>query len=118
METEQSLPPTKEKISQLQYLEWQDYEYDHKDKGSDWFWVVGLVGLISIILAIIFKNFLFAIILLISTFLVMLYGTRQPELINFQINQRGLKAKDDLFLFDTLKTFAIKSDTKPYKLMI
>ena|SRR3989344_2533282 len=99
-------------------LEWLDYEYDHYDKSADWFWIVGLVGILIIVLAIVFRNFLFAIIILIGTFTVMMYAVRRPELIHFQITSRGIKIKNDFYLYKNLHSFAIKDDQPPYKLSI
>ena len=98
-------------------LEWFDFEYFHTDKHPDWFWVVGLAGLLSIVLSIVFKNFLFAIVLLISTFTVMLYGARPPELIHFILTKKGLRIKNDLHPFKNLKSFAVREDD-PAKLMV
>lgn len=99
-------------------LEWQDYEYTPTEKTSDWFWTVGLVGFTAVIIAFVFKNFLFAIVLLISTFTVMLFGAREPEIIRFEVTRRGLKAKNNLYPFDSLQSFALKDHEEPHKLMI
>ncbi len=99
-------------------LEWLEFEYDHYEKSSDWFWIVGLSGLLLIVLAVIFKNFLFAIIILIGTFTVMMYAIREPELVHFQITNRGIKIKKDTYLYKDLHSFAIKDDQPPHRLMI
>lgn len=105
-------------LEKFPILEWQALEYDPTEKSSDWFWVVGTIGTISIILAILFKNFLFAIILLLGTFIVMMYGARKPELITFSISTKGIRAKNDLYPFKNLIGFAIKSGEGPDKLLI
>ena len=117
MDSETSSEPVKIPTPH-EYLKWSDYEYDHSDKTPDWFWVVGIVGLVAIIGAMIFKNFLFAIILLIGTLTIMLFGARKPEFIEFEINKRGIKVKNDLYPFATIKSFALKDEEGPYKLMI
>ncbi|OHA60097.1 MAG: hypothetical protein A2589_00230 [Candidatus Vogelbacteria bacterium RIFOXYD1_FULL_46_19] len=115
MEEQNSSP---EKSTSGPATEWLDYEYIHYEKSSNWFWIVGLAGLLGIILSIVFKNFLLAIILLIGTLTVMLYGARVPELVHFSITNRGIKAKDDLYPFKALKSFSIKDDDYPFKLVI
>ena len=105
-------------LEKMPTLEWQTFEYDHNEKSSDWFWVVGILGGIGIILAILFKDFLFAIVLLLGTFTVLMYGARKPELITVSISTKGIRAKNDLFPFKNLLGFALQDIEEPYKLMI
>jgi hypothetical protein len=105
-------------LEKFPILEWQALEYDPTEKSSDWFWTIGIAGGIGIVLAIIFKNFLFAIVLLLGTFTMMMYGARKPELITFSISSKGIRAKNDLYPFKNLLGFAIRSGEGPDKLMI
>jgi len=70
-------------------IRWQGYEYDHQEKTSDWFWVLGIVALSSAATAIIFKNILFALLILIGAFTVALFAAKKPNLTHFEINRRG-----------------------------
>ncbi|MCE9628457.1 MAG: hypothetical protein K8Q91_00430 [Candidatus Vogelbacteria bacterium] len=117
-EEERQLKVQTARLEKIPTLEWQAFEYNYNEKNSDWFWMVGIVGGIAVILAILFKNFLFAIILLLSTFTVLMYGARKPELITFAITAKGIRIKNDLYPFKNLKGFAIKEDDDFAKLMI
>jgi hypothetical protein len=113
----QSVRPNRS-ANELPTLEWQAFEYDYKEKTNDWFWVVGVGGFIAIILAIIFKNFLFAIVLLLGTFVTMMYGARKPELITFAIGAKGVTIKNDLYPYKNLIGYGLKVGEGPDKLML
>ena len=48
----------------------------------------------------------------------MLFGAREPEMVNFEITKRGLKAKNNLYPFNSLESFAVRDHETPHKLMI
>ncbi|NQV93095.1 hypothetical protein HQ403_01195 [Candidatus Kaiserbacteria bacterium] len=91
-------------------ISWQGYEYTHHEKSSDWFWALGIVALSSAITAIIFKNILFALLLLIGAFTVALFAAKRPHLIHFEITRRGVTIDDALYPFSTLESFWIDED--------
>ncbi len=88
-------------------FEWQAYEYDYYDKTPDWFWLVGAGGLVGIILSIFFVNYLLAIILALSTGMLLFYGKREPELIEVSVDSRGIQVRHELYLYKHLKSFWI-----------
>ncbi|MBI2482303.1 MAG: hypothetical protein HYV76_01960 [Candidatus Vogelbacteria bacterium] len=88
-------------------FEWQAYEYDYYDKTSDWFWLIGAGGLIGVVLAIFFVNYLLAIILLLSTGMLLFYGGREPELVEISIDGKGIRVRHELYLYKRLKSFWI-----------
>jgi len=89
-------------------ITWQTLEYKHQERHPDWFWMVGLFGALGIIIAIVTLNFLFAVVLLIATFSVMMYAARKPEVINITINRRGVQIKNDFYPYSNITAFAIK----------
>ena len=117
-ENERQLKVQMARLEKMPTLEWQAFEYNYNEKNSDWFWMVGIVGGVAMILAILFKNFLFGIVILLSTFTVLMYGARKPELVTFAITAKGIRIKNNLYSFKSLLGFAIKEDDNFAKLMI
>ncbi len=99
-------------------VEWQTLEYDHTEKHSDWFWLVGLVALLGIIISIVTLNFLFAIVIVIAGFTVMMYGSRPPAVIKVALTRRGVQVKNQLYPYSDISAFAIRDDEEPYKLIL
>lgn len=99
-------------------ITWQAYEYNPAEISRDWFIGVAAFGLLVLIIALFTKNFLFALLILIGTGLIILLGTREPELITFSITSKGLVIKDQLYLYRNLIAFGLKDHEQPHKLMI
>ena len=97
-------------MDSIEIIEWQALEYEHREKSSDWLWTVGVIGVVLIVLAILFKNFLFAILLLIGTFAVLLYAARPPQHVDFALSPKGIKVKNRVYLYRHLTSFWVIDD--------
>ena len=93
-------------------IAWQAFEYQHRERGGDWFWVTGIVAVSLAITAILFKNFLFGILIIIAAFALMLQAARKPRLVQFILNQTGIAAGNVAHPFSLLESFWI-DDTNP-----
>ena len=47
----------------IKTLDWQTLEYDHIERSSNWFWLIGLISLLGIIISVVLLNFLFAVVI-------------------------------------------------------
>lgn len=99
-------------------IRWQGYEYTHYEKSSDWFWALGIVALSSAVTAIIFKNILFALLILIGAFTIALFAAKKPHLVHFEITRRGVAIDDTLYPFTTLESFWIDEDEHGHHTLI
>lgn len=99
-------------------ISWQGYEHTHHEKSSDWFWALGIVALSSAVVAIVFENILFALLILIGAFTVALLAAKTPHLIHFEINRRGIAIDDLLYPFSTLESFWIDEDEHEHHTLI
>jgi len=98
-------------------LEWDGHEYEHKERSSDWFWAVGIITASVILTSIILGNIIFAILILISAFALLLFINRPPETIHVVIDERGVTKGPVRYPFDTLHSFYIDVD-HPHKKII
>ncbi|MEK7596396.1 MAG: hypothetical protein AAB564_02530 [Patescibacteria group bacterium] len=93
---------------------WQAPEYDLTPKSIDWYWAMGIVAAALFITAILFKNFLFAVIVVLGAFSIALYSTRKPEIAEFAVTPRGVQIGKRLFFYEDLESFWIHYDP-PHK---
>jgi len=102
----------------IEPISWQAPEYDHKEKSVDFLWAIGLIALAAAGVAIWRDNNVFAIFILVSGFVLIMFSVRPPQEIEFSISNDGLKAGKDLYPWKSLKGFnAI--DGNPYgKLLV
>lgn len=86
-------------------LTWTAPEYEHREKTPDWFWALGVIAIAGSIAAIIYKNYLFAIFILIATFLLGYFALRKPEEVEFEINEDGVRIEDEIYPYERIKAF-------------
>lgn len=88
-------------------IEWEAYEYLHTEKNHDWYWALGLIAVAGAVAALLFSNVLFAILILIASFVLAVFASRKPDLVKFSLTQRGVRINNDLYPFSTLTSFGI-----------
>lgn len=87
---------------------WKAYEHSHTDKGTDWFWALGIVAFSGAVVAALFQNFLFALLILVGAFTLALLAARPPREIEFALTPQGILVDDALYPYQMLVSFWIK----------
>src|SRR3989344_4099127 len=105
-------------MSTIEVIEWQAPEYTFYPKHQNWYWGVGVISLVLILVALFTINFLLAILVIIASFTVMMYGARQPEVIRFALTRRGVRFHDRLYPFDFLRSFWIIEEPTRRKIIL
>lgn len=96
-------------ISMEDSLRWQAPEYNHYQRSADWFWAVGIITISIAVLAFVFKNQLFGILILLSAGILVFYAIRTPQDVEYEINHRGIVVGRDLHPYLTLESFWIET---------
>jgi hypothetical protein len=92
--------------SNINNISWEAFEHNHiTGKNSDWLWGLSIVSLGAIVLCIYFGNYLLAIIFALFTVTSIMLKNRKPELHQFQISRKGVRAGNLFFPFSNLKSF-------------
>ncbi len=99
-------------------IEWETFEYDDHNRGTDWYWAIGLIALSLAVSAVIFDNYLFAILIVIATFSLYLFSVRKPLRISVSIGEDGIRIGNDLYRYGTLKSFWIEKKDGREKLLL
>ncbi|MEN9921174.1 MAG: hypothetical protein RLZZ517_152 [Candidatus Parcubacteria bacterium] len=94
--------------SRPEKISWQHYEHVHQEKTIDWFWIVGIIAIGTVVLSVFFHNYLFAIIIILFTALSFIFVTRQPKLLVFEISRKGIRAGNTLYPFSLLDSFWVE----------
>jgi len=91
-------------------LIWSALEYEEKDRSPDWFWALGIIVATSSIAAIIFENYFFAALLVLSGVLLGFFAIKKPDTVTYELNQKGLKIRNRLYPYENIKSFWIQLD--------
>ncbi len=89
-------------------LTWKVYEYAHREKDKDWYWIVGISAFTIAVIALLLSNYLFVLIILLSTFSIMLFASRPPMILDVILNQKGITIHKHHFPFRYLECFHIE----------
>ena len=94
-------------MQNVQKISWEAHDHIKREKTSDWFWAVGIIAVGVIILAIYFNNLLFALLIALAVFTLFIQKHTPPQMIGFELNQRGVVVRDVLYPFTTLESFNV-----------
>lgn len=111
----QEKPKAQEMIPSVESIEWRAPEYEFRKKSTDWFWSFGIIAAAFIFSSIVFKNILFAVLILLGSFSLVLYAVRKPMIISFVLMPKGIKIGNKIYDYENLKSFWINYDSPQKK---
>lgn len=91
-------------------INWQALEYEEKNQGNDWFWALGIIVVAVAVTSIIYKNYFFALLIVIGGVLLAYFSIKKPETITYEFNNRGLKVKDRIYTYESIKHFWVRTN--------
>lgn len=91
-------------------ITWEAPEHHHVEKGNDWFFALAIIVLAIVIVAILFDNTLFALLLGLAGGAIGVAGAKRPSIIPFAVTVRGIKIEDRLYPFSTLESYHIDEE--------
>lgn len=95
-----------EQIEQkLQSFEWQAPEFEKKEKNKSWFFIPAIIAIVLGIVALLIDNILLLVLILLGFFNFYVYAQKQPKVVKFKINEKGLEIDEKLHDFDSLRSF-------------
>ena len=89
---------------------WQAHEHEHMERGSDWFFALGIAAVCLAATAILFHNVLFALLIMLAGATIGLYARVPPPLTMFEISARGIRVGDTLHRFDDVLSFWVEEE--------
>lgn len=98
-----------EKITDFgkKYFKWQVPEYDKHERPKIWYVAASVFAVILLLFSIITGNFLFAIIIIIATLVIILHDGKEPENVDFAIYSEGIRIGKKFYDYDEIKNFSI-----------
>ncbi len=91
-------------------MRWSAYEHEHIERGSDWFWALGIVAACIAIVAILMHDSLFAILILLAAGIIGMLANVPPDLTEFEISERGIRVGRDLHRYDEILSFWVEDE--------
>lgn len=91
----------------IEIISWEIPEYQKHTRNKLWYILFGIIGIAMIIYAITTANFLFAIILIISSFILIINDSRNPQNVLVTIANEGVIVGRKFYDYDDIKNFSI-----------
>lgn len=100
-------------------ISWQTLEYKKKEKTADWYWAVIILTLSIVTIAFFLHDTLFALLIIVAVFSLLLFSFKDPKVISINIDQRGVIVEKEMYPFATLDAFWIDiMDEKEPKMIL
>jgi hypothetical protein len=91
-------------------LRWSAYEHEHVERGSDWFWALGIVAVSVGIVSILFHDTLFAVVIAVAAVTIAILAVHPPELVEFEVSERGIRVAGKLHRYDEIISFWVEDE--------
>jgi len=90
-------------------ISWHALEYKRKEKTTDWYWAVILISLAMVVISFIIHDVFFAMLIIISTVILLSFSLTAPKIVEIGINQKGITVGKEMYPFATLESFWVES---------
>lgn len=90
-------------------ISWQALEYKQKEKTVDWYWAVGIISLAIVVISIFTHNIFFAVLVILSTGILLSFSINKPKNITITIDQKGISVNKEMYPFINLESFWVES---------
>ncbi len=94
------------------FLVWEGHEYDHNPKDSDWYWSMGILATAGTIAALLFENFVLAVLIVVAAGALGLHAAKRPPLHQFRLVEDGLVVGSDFHPFTQMLSFSVLEDVE------
>jgi hypothetical protein len=100
-------------------VRWHAAEYIHRNKGTLWFVIFGIIVVVATILAIfLMQSLTFAILVPVMAAALIVYSYRAPRILDYTLSRQGLHVNDRLYSFAEFKGFGVIHDADEYSIML
>ncbi|MBU2082376.1 hypothetical protein KKH14_03070 [Patescibacteria group bacterium] len=91
----------------MKEFNWKIEERNFMPKTTEWFWALGIFGFALIIFAILLKSYLLIVIVVLAAFIIYSNKNKQPETINFRLDDNGLYIEGKFHSYNGFESFWI-----------
>jgi hypothetical protein len=88
-------------------ISWSVPEYEKHERTKRWYLIAGGISLALLILSFFTNNFLFAVIIIITVFIIILRDGQEPQKVKFSITDEGIEIGKKFHDYDEIKNFSI-----------
>jgi len=99
-------------------IRWSAYEHEHIERGSDWFWALGIIAVSAALTSILFGDVLFALVIVLAAIVIGMIAQRPPSLHEFELSNRGLRVGDTIHTYGEIVAFWVEEGSEKPLLLV
>ena len=99
-------------------VNWEAKEYIPHEKKAGWYVGLVLVCLALIALSIFLGSWTFAILVVLSGVVLVLYSVRAPRVLHYSLTNKGLSEGNKLYSYDEYKSFGVLKEGENYAIIL
>ncbi len=86
---------------------WETWEYPPSERTTGWYVAAGALGLTMLLYALMTANFVFALILLMFSVILLMRDLKQPAKVRAYVTTSGVVLGDQFYPYEIIKDFSI-----------
>lgn len=95
-------------------INWTLPEREHREKTNDWYWALAVVVVAGSVASFMYANYLFAGVLVLGGILMGYFASTPPEVVDYEVNNRGFKIKNHTYPYKKIKAFFVGGEKNPF----
>jgi hypothetical protein len=99
-------------------INWDAKEYIPREKNAGWYVGLVIVSLVLIALSILFGWWTFAIIVVLSAVVLVLYSVRPPRVLHYSLSSNGLSEGEKVYAYEEYKSFGVLKEGDNYAIVL
>jgi hypothetical protein len=93
-------------------LSWEAPAHEHTERSNDWYWALGVLAVAGAVISLLLGNPLFSVIIALAALSLGMLAARGPRSYQIELDPRGITVDDSLYLFRSLESFWIDTETR------
>ncbi len=91
-------------------IAWEAPQHHHVEKGNDWFFALGIIFLALVIVALMFGDPLFALVIGLAGGVLAAAAAKRPAIVPYAVSVRGVKVEGELFPYSVLNSYHLDEE--------
>ncbi len=90
-----------------EFIGWKVPEYEKHERTKSWYIMAIIITLLLLLFSFFTANFLFAVIIMIVSLVVILHDGREPDMVKISLTDEGIILGKKFYDYDEIKDFAV-----------
>lgn len=89
------------------FFEWEGSEYVFEQKGSDWYWALGIIAVAGMVASVLFGNVILALLIAAAAATLAISTAKQARNHVFRITDQGVMIDENMYEYEHILSFSV-----------